>query len=195
MKRAISWSMPASPATTPPLSRHASLASLQPITLILPHEGSTARDQLGIERTFLSWLRLSLALLAVGLFMILGLRIENNQIQNITLSHEQKQAQTALGVIVIVATMITLAANTRSYLKTQHRMSMTKEWLWKRKPRIRMDMDEIMVEDETGVGEDNQGMVRMVKVWTPSRAMFFGLFALIVVMTMVAMILDMVVPQ
>ncbi|RKP13087.1 hypothetical protein BJ684DRAFT_10548 [Piptocephalis cylindrospora] len=48
----------------PPIQEH----------LPVPHIGSAARDHLGLERTFMSWIRLSFSLSAVGGLLILNFR-------------------------------------------------------------------------------------------------------------------------
>ncbi|RIA94541.1 hypothetical protein C1645_734691 [Glomus cerebriforme] len=46
-----------------------------PTTLVIKNDGSTARDNCSIERNFLSWLRLSLALVVVGMSYYLRFEI------------------------------------------------------------------------------------------------------------------------
>lgn len=58
------------PMIPPPTSGHPARADEPPPKRVIPNKGSTARDHLANERTFLAWLRTTLGL--VGLGVVLG---------------------------------------------------------------------------------------------------------------------------
>ncbi|GAA5916960.1 DUF202 domain-containing protein [Sporobolomyces salmoneus] len=79
--------------------------------LRIPNEGSTARDFLARERNFLSWVKLTIYLIAI--FAALLLRFQLGQDGRVP--HFQHNAETPLGVLFFVASLGTAAIGTSSY--------------------------------------------------------------------------------
>ncbi|KAK3329657.1 hypothetical protein B0H66DRAFT_541721 [Apodospora peruviana] len=86
----------------------------------LENKGSVARDHLALERTFLAWLRTSLAFASIGIAITQLFRL------NTSLAHDSEQRDTLrhlgkpLGSTFLAISILTLFLGYKRYLQAQH---------------------------------------------------------------------------
>ncbi|GAA5830579.1 hypothetical protein JCM5353_002918 [Sporobolomyces roseus] len=79
--------------------------------LIIPNEGSTARDFLARERNFLSWIKLTLYLIAIFCSLLLRFQLGQPTI----VPRFQLDAETPLGILFFVAALAAVTSSISSY--------------------------------------------------------------------------------
>jgi uncharacterized membrane protein YidH (DUF202 family) len=82
------------------------------------NRGSTARDYLGLERTFLAWIRLALSLFTVGVVMALDFNVDKLEV-----NVDKKRISLILGSIVAVSSVFALMIVLQRFLITQKRLA------------------------------------------------------------------------
>ncbi|CDK26382.1 unnamed protein product [Kuraishia capsulata CBS 1993] len=89
-------------------------------SLLLENKGSVARDHLASERTFLAWLRTSLALASIGVGVTQLLKLSGTKGNE---NNALKRTNKALGLLFIVGALITLLVGTQRYFNIQQSLT------------------------------------------------------------------------
>ncbi|ORX58930.1 hypothetical protein DM01DRAFT_1283107 [Hesseltinella vesiculosa] len=91
----------------------------QPCTLYLENKGSVARDHLANERTYLAWLRTSLALISVGVALTQLFRLENEESPH---QIQKANAGRLIGLLFVVLGILFVFFASVRYFHTQESM-------------------------------------------------------------------------
>ncbi|BGP01169.1 hypothetical protein NBRC10513v2_002121 [Rhodotorula toruloides] len=83
--------------------------------LIIPNDGSTARDYLARERNFLSWIKLSSTLAVLSAALLIRFQF-GSQVQ---LPEWEQKAQVPLGILFFIACIASLVIGTTTFYRSQ----------------------------------------------------------------------------
>lgn len=100
------------PVQPEPNSKHLFLLPPFVSPLLFPNESSDARDHLANERTFLSWLRLSVYMAIVAVAIVLSFHLKNEP------SAIEKRIAVPVGLIFWILSFASLVNGCANYVKT-----------------------------------------------------------------------------
>ncbi|KAK0618127.1 hypothetical protein B0T17DRAFT_324627 [Bombardia bombarda] len=86
----------------------------------LENKGSVARDHLALERTFLAWLRTSLAFASIGIAITQLFRLNTSLAQDGAQADTLRHLGKPLGSAFLAISILTLFLGYKRYLQTQH---------------------------------------------------------------------------
>ncbi|BGP23205.1 DUF202 domain protein [Rhodotorula toruloides] len=94
--------------------------------IIIPNDGSTARDYLARERNFLSWIKLSSTLAVLSAALLIRFQF-GSQVQ---LPDWEEKAQVPLGILFFIACMASLVIGTITFYRSQSGYAQLKAFVY-----------------------------------------------------------------
>lgn len=92
----------------------------------LQNTGSVARDHLANERTYLAWLRTSLAFASIGVALTQFFRLDLNTTKNYNQNPETLRLSTALGSLFVGTGLVVIVVGITRYFSTQYYLQLGK---------------------------------------------------------------------
>ncbi|KAA1067535.1 hypothetical protein PGT21_008507 [Puccinia graminis f. sp. tritici] len=114
------------PSPVHPISASGIISSCFGSSLVIPNEGSTARDHLGRDRTWMQWIRLSTLLVLVSLATCISFPFDFDDHDDETQknNHHHRQHLNPFAVTFLVLSVLLPLLGFFEYLSTHHAMSM-----------------------------------------------------------------------